>query len=46
MKDERVTQYLTEKDIDRILDPKGYVGLAPQITREMVNLSRKERGKD
>lgn len=46
MKDERVTQYLTEGDIDRILDPKGYVGLAPQITREMVNLSRKEREND
>jgi len=46
MKDTKVTQYLTEADIDRLLDPRGYVGLAPQLTRDIVALSRKEREED
>lgn len=46
MEDARVNQHLTEADIDRMLDPKGYVGLAPQMARDMVVLSRKERQED
>jgi adenylosuccinate lyase len=46
MDDPRVMEHLSESDIDRILDPKGYVGLAPKLTRDMVTLSRQEREKD
>lgn len=46
VKDTRVGQHLTEADIDHILKPEGYVGLAPQMARDMVTLSRKEREKD
>jgi len=46
MKDARVTQHLTEAEIDYLLKPEHYVGLAPQITRDMVALSRKEREED
>jgi len=42
----RVNQYLSESDIDRILDPVRYVGLAPQIAKNAVALSREEREKD
>lgn len=46
MKDTRVTQHLTEADLDRILQPEGYVGLAPQMARDIVALSRREREAD
>jgi len=46
MDDPRVMEHLSESDIDRILDPKGYVGLAPKLTRDMVTLSRLEREKE
>lgn len=46
LEDPRVNQYLSESDIDRLLDPAQYVGLAPQITRDVVALSRKERESD
>lgn len=46
MKDARVNQYLTEADIDRILNPEGYIGLAPQMARDIAALSRKEREED
>jgi adenylosuccinate lyase len=46
MDDPRVMEHLSESDIDRILDPKGYVGLAPKLTRDMLTLSRQEREKD
>ena len=46
IEDARVNQHLTEADIDRMLDPEGYVGLAPQMARDMVVLSRKERQED
>jgi len=46
LEDARVSQYLTEADIDRLLNPEGYVGLAPQIARDIVTLSRKEREED
>jgi len=43
LNDTRVNQHLAEADIDRILDPAGYLGLASQMARDMVTLSRKER---
>lgn len=46
MDDPRVTEHLSESEIDQILDPKAYIGLAPKITRDMVLLSRQEREKD
>jgi len=46
MEDPRVNQHLTEADLDRILNPAGYLGLAPQIARDMIALSRKEREED
>ncbi len=44
--DPRVNRHLTESELDRLLDPRNYVALAPQITRDMVALSRKERELD
>jgi adenylosuccinate lyase len=44
--DTRVSKYLTEADIDRLLNPEEYVGLAPEMTRDIVALSRRERDKD
>ncbi|MFC2003827.1 hypothetical protein ACFLV4_07825 [Chloroflexota bacterium] len=41
--DARVNQYLTEANIDRMLNPADYLGLASQMARDMVTLSRKER---
>jgi len=46
LEDPRVNQYLSESDIDRMLDPVRYVGLAPQITKDAVALSRRERERD
>ncbi|MFC1909371.1 adenylosuccinate lyase [Chloroflexota bacterium] len=46
LEDDRVSQFLTEADIDRILNPEEYIGLAPQMARDMVALSRKEREED
>jgi len=46
LEDARVSQHLTEADIDRLLNPEEYIGLAPQIARDMVALSRKEREED
>ncbi|MCD6121466.1 MAG: adenylosuccinate lyase [Spirochaetales bacterium] len=46
MKDSRVKKNLSETEIDQILDPKMYVGLACKLTREAIALSRKEREKD
>lgn len=43
MSDPRVSQYLGEAEIDRMLDPQRHLGLAPQIVRDAVALSRKER---
>jgi adenylosuccinate lyase len=44
--DNRVNKHLTEQVIDCLLDPKRYIGLAPQMARDMVALSIKERAKD
>jgi len=46
LEDARVSQHLTKGDIDRLLNPAEYVGLAPRMTRDMVSLSRKERDGD
>jgi len=46
MEDDRVSKYLTEAEIDRLLNPREYVGLAPQMARDAVALSRKERDED
>ena len=46
MEDARVSPYLTKTEIDRLLNPEEYTGLAPRIARDMVSLSRKERDGD
>jgi adenylosuccinate lyase len=46
LEDARVSQHLTRGDIDRLLNPAEYVGLAPRMARDMVSLSRKEREGD
>jgi adenylosuccinate lyase len=43
LSDERVSRHLTAADIDRLLNPTEYLGLAPQIARDAASLSRKER---
>jgi len=44
--DIRVSQHLAAADIDRLLDSEAYIGLAPQIAKDGVSLSRKEREED
>ncbi len=44
--DPRVNKHLTTSEIDRLLNPGEYVGLAPDMAREMVALSRREREGD
>ncbi len=46
LSDARVSQHLTAGDIDRLLNPEAYIGLAPQIARDAVSMSRKEREED
>jgi adenylosuccinate lyase len=46
LSDPRVSRYLAAEDLDRLLNPAEYIGLAPEITREAVALSRKEREDD
>ncbi len=46
LEDERVSPHLSEAEIDRLLNPVEYIGLAPQITRAAVALSRREREGD
>src|SRR4030065_2468224 len=46
LSDARVSQHLTASDIDRLLDPGAYIGLHPQVARDAVSLSRKEREED
>jgi adenylosuccinate lyase len=46
LEDTRVSKHMTKADIDRLLNPEEYIGLAPQMAREMVSLSRKERDGD
>lgn len=44
--DARVSEHLSTADIERLLNPTDYVGLAPRIARQMVLLSREEREQD
>jgi len=44
--DSRINQHFTEADIDRMLEPEEYIGLAPRMARDMVALSRQQREKD
>ena len=46
LSDPRVSEHLTAADLDRLLDPRRYIGLAPQIARDAVSLSRREREGD
>jgi len=46
IEDPRVSQHLTQSEIDRLLSPEEYIGLAPRMARDMVSLSRKEREGD
>ncbi|HVP80847.1 MAG TPA: adenylosuccinate lyase [Thermodesulfobacteriota bacterium] len=46
LEDPRVSRHLTSTEIDRLLNPEEYIGLAPRMAREMVALSRKEREGD
>jgi len=46
LEDVRVTKHMTPEDLDIILDPTKYVGLAPKITRDMITLTREERVRD
>jgi len=46
LEDTRVSKHMTKADIDRLLNPEEYIGLAPQMAREIVSLSRKERDGD
>jgi adenylosuccinate lyase len=43
LEDTRVNQHLSEADLDKLLNPMEYIGLAPLMARNMVSLSRKER---
>jgi adenylosuccinate lyase len=45
-KDQRIKEHFTEADIDRMLDPAGYIGLAKKMTFDAVRLSRTEREQD
>jgi adenylosuccinate lyase len=44
--DARVSKHMAKADIDRLLNPGEYIGLAPQMARDIVSLSRKERDED
>ena len=46
LSDARVSQHLTEAEIENLLSPEKYIGLAPRMARDIVSLSRKEREKD
>lgn len=41
--DVRVSQHLSEAEIERLLNPATHIGFAPQMARDAVALSRKER---
>ena len=46
LSDARVSQHLTEAEIENLLSPEKYIGLAPRMARDIVSLSRREREKD
>ncbi len=41
-----VAQYLSKQRLDEILDPAKYVGLAPQVTLEVIRQTKERRAKD
>ena len=43
--DPRVSDHLGKEEIDTLLEPERYAGLASQMTRDMVALSRAERAR-
>jgi adenylosuccinate lyase len=45
-RDPRMREHFTEADIDRMLDPEGYIGLAKKMALDAVRLSRSERERD
>ncbi|MFH0916857.1 MAG: adenylosuccinate lyase [bacterium] len=44
--DPRVNKYLGREEIEVLLDPERYVGLASQMARDVVSLSRLERARE
>ncbi|RLF11404.1 MAG: adenylosuccinate lyase [Thermoprotei archaeon] len=44
LEDHEVASTLSRAELERLLDPESYVGLAPQLAREMVSLTRTELG--
>jgi adenylosuccinate lyase len=45
-RDPRIMKHFTEAEIDRMLDPAGYIGLAEKMTLDAVKLSYSERKLD
>jgi adenylosuccinate lyase len=43
MNDPKITEHFTEADIDAMLNPESYVGLAEKMALNAVKLSRRER---
>ena len=44
--DPRVNEHLGRGEIEVLLDPERYPGLASQIARDVVSLSRRERARE
>jgi len=44
LEDPEVSSMLTKEELEKLLDPEAYVGLAPQLAREMVSLTKRELG--
>jgi len=42
--DPEVSSLISREELEDLLDPKGYVGLAPQLAREAASLTRRELG--
>jgi adenylosuccinate lyase len=41
--DERVGEYLTKEEMEKAVDPRGYIGLAVEQVREVLRKAREER---
>ncbi|MEM4699506.1 MAG: adenylosuccinate lyase [Candidatus Nezhaarchaeales archaeon] len=44
LEDPQIASVFTKERLEELLDPENYVGLAPQLAKEMVQLTRKELG--
>jgi adenylosuccinate lyase len=42
--DPEIASLISREELEDLLDPKGYVGLAPQLAREAASLTRRELG--